>query len=795
VISALQPPVKREEEACERLLVTGVVQGVGFRPAVYRLARDLELRGLVRNTAAGVEILLAGPPTRIDAFASALHDAAPAASVIETVHRERAAAVHELAPFRIEDSDDASEGLPAFPPDLALCADCARELADPQDRRYRYPFTSCTSCGPRYSIVERLPFDRDATTMRDFPLCTPCRREYDDPSDRRFHAQAHACPDCGPRLQLTDAEGSVLAQNEEALRGAVHRLRAGRILALKGLGGYQLVVDAQNEAAVQRLRHRKGRPRKPFAVMLPSLHGVRALCRVDALEDAALQSPAAPIVLLRRRATEPPGTRPISTAVAPANPRLGVMLPCTPLHRLLADDFGGALVVTSGNRSGEPIYARNDEALAGLAPVADVFLVHDRRIARAVDDSVIQLVAGRLRVLRRARGYVPRPVILPIAAPQPILAMGAQQRCTVGLVRGRRASVSQHLGDLDSARSVAAHAAAQADLQRLPGTRAALVACDLHPDYESTRSARETGLPQAPVQHHLAHVYAAMAEHGIGPVTRLFGVAWDGTGLGSDASIWGGELFRVHGACAQRVGSLHPFRLPGGDSAIRRPWRTAVALLPEIAQASRAPASDDPLAGAPCPPQELPLLRRMLETGVRTPVTTSVGRLFDGVAVLLGLGREATFDGELAMQLQFAAERAASRGGSVRAVSPPGIVPGNPARLDWRELVASLLGARRAGASADACALAFHRGLADGLAALLRDVAGGERGPVLLTGGCFQNRLLAELCVAALQARGFTALLPERFPPNDGAIALGQLYAGLLSSAAGTVPGESPPCA
>jgi hydrogenase maturation protein HypF len=794
VISALQPPVPRREQACERLLVTGVVQGVGFRPAVYRLARALELRGLVRNTAAGVEILLAGPPTCIDAFASALRDTVPPASTIEAVHRERVAAVHELASFRIEDSDDAGGGLPAFPPDLALCADCARELADPQDRRYRYPFTSCTGCGPRYSIVERQPFDRDATTMHDFPLCASCLREYEDPSDRRFHAQAQACPDCGPRLQLTDAEGSVLAQNEDALQDAVRRLRAGQIVALKGLGGYQLVVDAQKEAAVQRLRHRKGRPRKPFAVMLPSLHRVRAHCRVDAMEEAALQSPAAPIVLLRRRATGRPGTRTLSTAVAPANPRLGVMLPCTPLHRLLADDFDGALVVTSGNRSGEPIYARDDEALAGLAPIADVFLVHDRRIARAVDDSVVQLAAGRLRVLRRARGHVPGPVILPIAAPQPILAVGAQHRCTVGLVRERRASVSQHLGDLDSARSVAAHAAAQADLQSLLDTRAALVACDLHPDYESTRSARETGLPRAPVQHHLAHVYAAMAEHGIGPETRLFGVAWDGTGLGSDASIWGGELFRVHGASAQRVGSLQAFRLPGGDSAIRKPWRSAMALLHEIAQCSPVRALDNLLAHAPGPPQELPVLRRMLETGVRTPVTTSAGRLFDGVAVLLGLGLEATFNGELAMQLQFAAERAANRGASVPAASP-GIVPGNPARLDWRALVASLLHAHQAGASADACALAFHRGLADGLAALVRGTAGGEPGPVLLTGGCFQNRLLAELCVAALRERGFTSLLPERFPPNDGAIALGQLYAGLLSSASGRVPRESPPCA
>lgn len=794
MISALQPPLARQEQACERLLVTGVVQGVGFRPAVYRLARDLALRGLVRNTAAGVEILVAGPPARIDAFVSALHDAAPPASAIEAVHRECIAAVPIPQTFRIDDSDVAGSCLPAFPPDLALCADCAREQADPRDRRYRYPFTSCTGCGPRYSIVERQPFDREATTMRDFPLCARCRHEYDDPSSRRFHAQAHACPDCGPQLRLTDTSGAVLAQRDEALGAAVRRLRQGQIVALKGLGGYQLVVDAQDEAAVQRLRHRKGRPRKPFAVMLPSLCAARAHCHVDAVEIAALQSPAAPIVLLRRRGTRRYGARPISAAVAPANPCLGVMLPGTPLHRLLADDFGGALVVTSGNCSGEPIHTRDDEALAGLASIAEVFLAHDRRIARAVDDSVVQVAAGRPRVLRRARGYVPRAVMLPVPAPEAILAVGAQHRCTVALARGQRAYVSQHVGDLDSARSVAAHAAAQADLQGLLGARATRLACDLHPDYESTRSARDSGLPRAPVQHHLAHVYAAMAEHGIGPQTRVFGVAWDGTGLGSDASIWGGELFRVHGASAARVGTLHPFRLPGGDSAIRRPWRTAVALLHEIAQDARARVIDDPLAGAPCPPRELPLLRRMLETGVRTPVTTSVGRLFDGVAVLLGLGHEATFDGELAMQLQFAAQRAGQCGGSAPEVSIVS-APGHRAALDWRGLVAALLEERRAGATAEACALAFHRGLAEGLAALLAHAAGLERGPVLLTGGCFQNPLLAGLCVAALRERGFTPLLPECFPPNDGAIALGQLYAAVLTCAAGSARRESLPCA
>lgn len=792
MIPAAGLSVSLQKQACERLLVTGVVQGVGFRPMVYRLARDLGLCGLVRNTAAGVEILLAEPAARVDAFAGALHRAAPPASVIGAVTREPIATAETLTGFRIEDSDLAGESLPAFPPDLALCGDCRGELADPQDRRYRYPFTSCTNCGPRYSIVERQPFDREATTMREFALCSRCHDEYHDPSSRRFHAQANACPDCGPRLRLSNESGAVLAQTDDALRVAVHRLREGQILALKGLGGYQLVVDAHNDAAVQRLRDRKDRPRKPLAVMLSAAHEARAHCRLDPLESDVLQSCAAPIVLLRRHAR--PGTRAISAGVAPANPYLGVMLPCSPLHRLLAEDFGAALVVTSGNRSGEPIYTADEEAFAGLGPIADVFLTHDRRIAQAVDDSVVQVVAARPRVLRRARGYVPGFVMMPSAAPRPILAVGAQHRCTVALARGGRACVSQHLGDLGSARSVAAQAVAQADLQRLLATRAELVACDLHPEYESTRSALETGLPRVPVQHHLAHVYAVMAEHGIGPGAPVFGVAWDGTGLGSDASIWGGELFHVCGGDTQRVGSLYPFRLPGGDGAVRKPWRIAVALLHVLEQSSCFAFRADRSAEAPCPPEELSLLHRMLETGFRAPVASSVGRLFDGVAVLLGLGQEVTFDGELAMQLQFAAERAGGQGGAVPG-TPVCIAPGAPATLDWRPLVAALLAAREAGASREVCALAFHRGLADGLAALLQRVAGADRGPVLLTGGCFQNRLFAELCLAALRAQGFTPLLPACYPPNDGAIALGQLYAAVLSAGPGNAAQERSTCA
>ncbi|MHA7817614.1 MAG: carbamoyltransferase HypF [Pseudohaliea sp.] len=771
--------------ARERITVTGVVQGVGFRPFVFRVATMLGLRGWVRNSPGGAEILAVGDPPAIGALVEALRRDAPPPAVVETIRREAAPGEAVPPAFRLAASEQAGELAPGVPPDLALCDACTRELRDPADRRYRYPFTTCAHCGPRYSIITALPFDRARTTMAAFPLCPRCRAEFEDPGNRRFHAQAIACPDCGPSLVLSGADGRVRARGDGALAAACACLHRGGIVALKGLGGYQLLAAAGSDDAIAALRARKARPRKPFALMLPSLDAARSLCAVEEREAAALASPEAPIVLLRSRGEPAPGAPAVSAGVAPDNPYRGVMLPCTPLHHLLLDDFGDAVVATSGNRPGEPLCHREADALQRLAAIADCFLSHDRPIARALDDSVVQFAAGDLQLLRRARGYVPRPLSLPLAARRELLAVGAQHRNTVAFARGRRAFLSQHLGDLDSVAALAAHRAAAEDLAQLLGLQPERVIHDTHPDYASTRAARGRGLPTAAVPHHTAHVFAALAEHGIGPKETVFAAAWDGTGLGDDGTLWGGELFRVGAGHVRRTGCLRPFRLPGGEGAIRFPYRTALAVLRVLDDAGEG------LPGlAACPAGERRLLARLLETGLRSPQTTSAGRLFDAAASLLGLCQAVSFDGEAAQQLQFAAEDARDRGEPVPAAAVK-LRPGSPAILDWAPALASILAAYRAGASAGACALAFHRALGEGLAAGFGNAADSGVDTVLLTGGCFQNRLLAEAAAAALEARGYRVLLARRVPANDGGIALGQLWAAVHAEHAATGGGDT----
>ncbi len=746
------PPARynaRVEETGQRLRlrIFGAVQGVGFRPFVYRLAEALALAGWVQNTRQGVIVEVEGMPTVLATFQRRLVDEKPVSAALYSLEPT----LLDLAGytgFDIRPSDDTGDAVTLILPDIALCDACRTELFTPADRRYRYPFINCTHCGPRFSIVTALPYDRPNTTMRGFTMCPACAAEYHDPADRRFHAQPVACPACGPQLALWDAAGKPLATRDDALRAAVDALRGGQIVAVKGLGGFQLLVDARDADAVARLRTRKAREEKPFAVMAPSLDAARALCAVSDDEARLLTGPAAPIVLLDRRADV------LAHNLAPGNPTLGVMLPYTPLHALLLDALGFPVVATSGNRAEEPICIDEHEALDRLAGIADLFLVHDRPIHRHVDDSIARIVDGRELLLRRARGYAPLPVALPGALP-PVLAVGGHLKSTVALAVGPHAIVSQHIGDLESAPAADAFTRVIADLEACYGVTPTTVACDMHPDYRSTQYARARGLPMVPVQHHLAHVLACVHEHGLtGP---LLGVAWDGTGFGPDGTIWGGEFFALDDATVCRVAHLRPFPLPGGEAAVREPRRSALGLLHAWGGAGTPPAGAFTDA-------ERAALGGMLARGVNCPRTSSVGRLFDAVASLLDLRQVNRFEGQAAMALEFAAVPT-DDGYPMPLVDDV---------LGWAPLLAALCADIAAGVSAGVCAGRFQAALAGAIVAMAAQY-GAER--VLLTGGCFLNRSLLEQSIAFLRRAGHLPYWPQRIPPNDGALALGQLHA------------------
>ncbi len=628
-------------------------------------------------------------------------------------------------------------------PDLATCDACLDELFDPANRRFRYPFINCTQCGPRYSIVEDLPYDRARTSMGRFALCPACRAEYDDPVDRRFHAEPNACIRCGPRLALWDHAGTVVARDDEALFGAADAIRSGQVVAIKGVGGFHLFVDARDETAVRRLRAAKHRPEKPFAVMFPTLNDVRQACRLDETEAALLTGPARPIVLVRRQG------RNVAASVAPDSPRLGVLLPYAPVHHLLMADLGFPVVATSGNVADEPIVTDEADALTRLAGIADLFLVHDRPIVRPIDDSVAQVVCGAPQLLRRARGYAPAPIAA-ASIPAGILAFGGHLKATVALTRAGSVVSSQHLGDLDTVAARSSYGRAVGDLATLQDARPRRAACDLHPDYASTRAAADSGLPVVPVQHHVAHVAACMAEHGLEP--PVLGVAWDGTGYGPDGTIWGGEFLRLTRSGWQRVAHLRPFRLPGGAAAVREPRRAALGLL-FAAYGDDAFAMTDLAPVADFAPAEREIVRRMLRGGVNAPVTTSAGRLFDGFAALCGVRQKAGYEGQAAMEFEWAADGCANGRNyrlSLEAVDDAPIV------VDWQPALDAAIADLRSGVDAGAISAALHSGLAEAIASVAARC--GDR-HVALTGGCFQNVRLTEAAVAALDGVGCTPVL------------------------------------
>ena len=805
-----------------KVVVRGAVQGVGFRPFVYRLATELKLNGYVSNTAQGVFIEVEGRRNFLEQFQQRVQTEKPPRAIVQSIQSSFLDAIGYDA-FEICESEESGDKTAFILPDIASCADCLHDILDPSNRRFRYAFTNCTNCGPRFSIVEALPYDRSNTSMKKFAMCDECDREYHNPLDRRFHAQPNACPRCGPHLELWSENGGLIAVRDDALRVAAEAVRSGQIVALKGLGGFQLIVDARNEAAVVCLRERKRREEKPFALMYPSVDAARDYCEVSELEARLLLSAESPIVLVERargaRRTDglPPLRDPhqLAASIAPRNPNVGVMLPYSPLHHLLMHELNFPVVATSGNLTDEPICTDESDALQRLHGIADLFLVHDRPIVRHIDDSVVRVMCGREMILRRARGYAPLPIAVGRLCQTPdngvsqngaggsratwtggsldrasggervkrptILALGAHLKNTVALKVDDNVFVSQHIGDLETKQAYVAFRRAAADLPRLYDARIDTVACDLHPDYLSTKHGRDlqgaavsnppgrdSAVCKPPVleavQHHWAHVLACMAENQI--EAPALGVGWDGIGYGLDLTIWGGEfLLAEPDGSFERIAHFRQFRLPGGDAASRQPRRSALGLLyemfgPDCWKSARLAIDFSE--------NERALLRQMLEKKINAPLTSSVGRLFDAVAALIGLRQQASFEGQAAMELEFARQR------DVRDAYPFGIEQARPMTVDWGPMIHELLADMDRKESSGMISAKFHNALVEVIVAVAKKT--GERN-VVLTGGCFQNRYLTERAVARLSEEKFQPYWHQRIPPNDGGIALGQAVA------------------
>ena len=794
-----------------KLTVRGAVQGVGFRPFVFRLATGLGLAGWVNNSPQGVFIEAEGPRTTLEQFLLRLEKEKPPRSFIQSLEASWLDPAGHTA-FEIRPSETGGNKTALVLPDIATCPDCLREIFDPQNRRHRYPFTNCTNCGPRFSIIESLPYDRANTSMKGFTMCPQCQAEYDEPRNRRFHAQPNACPVCGPHLELwrsgpakreQNAAGFSEPQNQprfaersyDALLAAAKAIREGKIVAVKGLGGFHLMTDARNDKAVRLLRERKHREEKPLALMFPSLEAIKAECEVSPLEERLLRSPESPIVLLKKISNQQSA---IGNSIAPGNPYLGIMLPYTPLHHLLMAELGFPVVATSGNLSDEPICTDEHEALERLRDIADVFLVHNRPIVRHVDDSIVRVMLDRELVLRRARGYAPLPInVLPASrwqdkqncrqdAGSTILAVGAHLKNAVALSVGNQVFISQHIGDLETEQAYSAFRRVIADFEKLYEVRPQIIAADLHPDYLSTKFVKETGraeLPLGPdaqqriptkigVQHHIAHVLSCMAENEIAP--PVLGVSWDGTGYGLDGTVWGGEFFLVTNESVERIAHLRPFRLPGGDKAVKEPRRTALGLLYEISgDAIFERKNVAPVAAFSAP--ELATLKTMLAKKLNSPLTSSVGRLFDAVASLINLRQQIRFEGQAAMELEFALDGVETE----KRYELPLVTRHSSLVLDWSPMIEAILVDVQQGVGVGIISARFHNALAESIVAVAKRVG---QNRVVLSGGCFQNRYLTERAVRRLQAEGFRQYWHQRVPPNDGGIALGQVVAALRTN-------------
>lgn len=744
--------------AAGRLAVRGLVQGVGFRPFVARLAARHGLSGWVRNASGDVEILVEGPASALGAFRAALRTEAPPLARIDEVTWTEASPAGADA-FHILASASQPDRRQPVSPDVAICAACAAELEDPANRRHRYPFITCTDCGPRFTVIHAMPYDRERTSMQAFPQCPSCLAEYTDPADRRYHSETNSCPDCGPRTWLEDHQASVLADGDVAICTAGNLLRQGCIVAIRGLGGFHLAVDATNPEAVERLRARKHREAKPLAVMVRTTDQVMALATPGAVETLMLSAPERPIVLLPLRPNSP-----LAPAVAPGLAHAGLMTAYTPLHHLLLAVAERPLVMTSGNRSDEPIATGVAEARSRLGGIADAFLMHDREIVARYDDSVVRVVDGAPVFLRRGRGYAPMPLRLPIASPVPLVAVGPHLKNTFTLVHGADAYVSQHIGDLDNVETLDHFRTALAMFGRLFQIEPEVVVRDLHPGYLSTRVAEELALPRMlHVQHHVAHVAAVLAEHG--RTDRVIGVAFDGTGLGDDGHVWGAEVFTADLRGAVRVGQLRYAPMPGGDLAARSPWRCALGY--------RSLAPDGPAfaaAFAGVPETDRLLAEQQTVRGLNAPLASSMGRLFDAAAAVLGLRQTAHYEGQAPMELE-----ALAGDGPAEPLPFPVSEEAGRLVLEPLPLLAALDERRVAGDDPQTLAARFHESVAAGATSLVERVSVGTGlRTVVLAGGVFQNARLLSRLRARLTDAGCVVLVPRILSPNDGAISFGQ---------------------
>lgn len=763
-----KPKQMLEKKAAQRLriFVRGAVQGVGFRPFVYRLAMELSLTGWVSNSPQGVSIEVEGITDRLRSFLVRFERELPPRSFIQSMESSYLDPAG-FSKFEIRESELNGSKTAIVLPDIATCPDCLKEIFDPNDRRFNYPFSNCTNCGPRFSIITALPYDRMNTTMRYFSMCPDCHSEYTDPADRRFHAQPNACPVCGPHLELWDPKGETLAAGNDALISAAAYIRKGGIVAVKGLGGFHLMVDAANDLAVRTLRRRKHRIEKPLALMAPSLETVKKMCEVSDLERRALEAPEKPIVILKRNIFH----HALSIEIAPNNPYLGCMLPYTPLHHLLMNELGFPVVATSGNLSDEPICIDEREALRRLDGIADMFLVHDRPIVRHVDDSIVRIMAGREAVIRRARGFAPLPIPMRTDS-GPILAVGAHLKNAIAVSGGKQTFISQHIGDLETPQAFAAFEHVIDSIEDLYQIEPKLVAFDKHPDYMSTRFARSSGKPRIAVQHHYAHILSCMAENQV--EAPVLGVAWDGTGYGDDGTIWGGEFLKVDQNGFDRAAHCRTFPLPGGDKAVREPRRSALGVLfDELGDhVFSIPELEPVRAFDKC---DLPLIRKMLVKGINSPLTSSVGRLFDAVASIIGLRHIVQFEGQAAMELEFAIARLHCDEAYGFNLLPK---DGGGWIVDWGNTLADIVEDTQAGISRALIAARFHNTLVETIVSVAAKV---DVSSVALSGGCFQNKYLLERSVDRLREEGFRPYWHQRVPANDGGISLGQTLAAVRS--------------
>ncbi|HWA06827.1 MAG TPA: carbamoyltransferase HypF [Ignavibacteria bacterium] len=741
-----------------KIVIRGVVQGVGFRPFIFRLAKELGIKGWIINSSQGVFIDAEAERNTLESFIIRIETDKPKNSYIQSFEHTWLDA-EGFTSFEIRESKESGIKTALVLPDISTCNDCLEEIFDPDNRRYLYPFTNCTNCGPRYSIIADLPYDRCKTTMGEFEMCPECRAEYSDPLNRRFHAEPTACPKCGPQVTLTGIDGKVLYEKHEAILGAVKALRDGKIIALKGIGGYQLLCDASNAEAVRTLRKRKRRSEKPFALMFPDPETVKAECEVSESEMRLLNSVEAPIVLLKKKKNI---LSAISSECASGNPYLGVMLPYSPLHHILMKELGLPIVATSGNISEEPICINEPEAYEKLADIADYFLIHNRKILRHVDDSIARIAGGNEVMLRRARGYAPLPIVLNNINGV-TLAAGPHLKNTIAVNKLNNVFISQHIGDLENVESINAFKRVINDIRSFYELAPEKVICDLHPDYISTKHAESLQLPLYKVQHHYAHVLSCMAENELDG-DDLLGVSWDGTGYGTDGTIWGGEFIVPQGVNFRRAAYFKPFRLPGGEQAIHDVWKIGLALLYSIYGKEFTELDNISFLKR----NDIGLVKQLLEKNINSPVTTSAGRLFDGVSAIIGIRNTASFEAQAAMELEFAADDFKTN--EYFSFSIDGT--GDSLIFNWENIIKGIIADLNGSVPKGIIAAKFHNSLAEAIVQIAQKL---NFTKVLLTGGCFLNKYLFEKSVNRLTEEGFKVYTQQRVPPGDGGISLGQM--------------------